>query len=408
MYIKRHIEKVITEASRTFPAVIITGPRQVGKTTVLHECFPKANYTTLDHLDTLDAALNDPERFLDVQKKPTIVDEVQYAPKLFRYVKISIDKNRGSKGRFFLTGSQRYLMMQGVDESLAGRAGTIEMLGLSLREIERGSFYEPFMPSDHYVKARLKAPFKLSVSDIWNTIFIGDLPELHASPNMNTALYYESYIDTYLRRDVRGLAQVGDLSTFNRFMSIAAQRHGQLLNKADIASKSGVSVITVTRWLSVLEASNIIYLLKPFYANSNKRLVKTPKLYFLNSGLAAKLCGLSSARELEQSNQAGAFFEGFAIAEIIKSHLNASGSFPDLYFYRDSNRNEIDLLMLKGMDIYPIEIKMSTLARAGDTNAFKYLDELKGFTRKAGAVICNCTDPLPLDDNNWACPIQLI
>lgn len=404
-YIPRHIISVVAETARTFPVTLVTGPRQVGKTTMLCEEFPHASYATLDRLDVLDAAENQPERFLEALEKPAIVDEVQYAPDLFRYVKIQSDAHPRAKGRLFLTGSQRYQMMQGVDESLAGRAGIVEMLGLSLREIRRDPFNAPFVPTAAYREKR--NPVKAD-ANIWEVMLRGDLPELNADSAMSVTRYYDSYIETYLRRDVRDLAHVGDLAKFNRFMGIVAQAHGQVLNKSDLADKTDASFQTVDRWLSVLEASSIIYLLKPFTASTTKRLVKSPKLYFLNSGLAARLCGYSSAADLEAGTQAGAFFEGFVIAEIAKSFLNTSGMMPALYYYRDSNGREIDLIIEQGMQLYPVEVKKAELARPDDAKAFHLLDIFKGYERQPGTVICQTRNPLPLPNDAWALPLSYV
>lgn len=410
MYVARHIEEAVKESARMFAAVVITGPRQVGKTTMLEQVFSKASYTTLDRVDVLEAAQADPERFLQLQEEPAIIDEIQYAPMLFRYIKIASDRQKQKKGRFFLTGSQRYAMMQGVDESMAGRAGIVEMLGLSMREIAQSSFKEPFLPSEAFIQKRRKAIEKstLSTSDIWDILFKGDLPELHVRDSISPMRYYDSYVETYLNRDVRNLAHVGDLMRFNRFLAFVSLIHGKQLNKSDLAEKAGISVPTVERWLSVLEASNIIYLLKPFYANSKKRLVKTPKLYFLNSGLAARLQGFESASTLEGSREAGSFFEGFVIAEIIKSHLNTSGAFPELYYYRDSNRNEVDLIITKGNKLYPIEIKKTSRAKTADIRAFLHLDELAGYQREQGALICNASEVLPLGKRDWVIPASYL
>ncbi len=237
MYIKRHIEDVLISAAKSFPALVISGARQVGKTTILHQCFPHASYSTLDRIDVLDAAQNNPEEFLNALIQPSIIDKVQYAPDLFRYVKILVDEKRTEKGRFFLTGSQRYLMMQGVDESLAGRAGIIAMLGLSMREIDDSKFSDPFVGGEDYLHERQKQQSSLSTTDIWNVIYKGDLPELYADESIDTAMYYESYIDAYLRRDVHNLAHVGDITTFNRFVMFTALLNGQQLNKVDLASR---------------------------------------------------------------------------------------------------------------------------------------------------------------------------
>lgn len=408
MYITRHIQEVISLSARTFPAVVVTGPRQVGKTTLLQHQFPEAAYTTFDRLDTLEAAKEDPDRFLSILQTPAIIDEVQYVPELFRAVKIAADLKRSKKGRFFLTGSQRYVMMQGVDESMAGRAGTVEMLGLSFREICEDTFRKPFFPTQEYLKSRQNESSKLKVPSVWEVIFRGDLPELYSDSEMNTMRFYDSYIETYLRRDVRDLSHVGDLSKFNRFMFLVALCHGKILNKTDLANKTDVSFATIDRWLSVLEASNIIYMLKPFYANTKKRLVKMPKVYFLNSGLAARLRGFESYSDLENDADAGSFFEGFVVAEIIKSHLNYKGTFPEVYFYRDSNGNEIDLLLLEGIKIFPVEIKSAFKSRISDAKAFGYLDELSGYQRQEGAVIYQSSEVLPLGKTDWAIPVTYI
>lgn len=409
MYLRRHIESVVKKNAQTFSALVITGPRQVGKTTMLQNLYPQASYVTLDRFDALESAQDDPEAFLDAQTEPVVIDEVQYAPDLFRYVKIASDSQKGKKGRFFLTGSQRYAMMQGVDESLAGRAGIVEMLGLSLREINEEDFTMPFWPTQKYLSERkqshAKAPDNAS---IWNMIYKGDLPELYINQELSVSLYYDSYIEAYLRRDVRDIAHVGDISKFNRFLTLTAYSHGSILNKSDLADKAGISYPTVERWLSILEASNIIYLLKPFVANTKKRIVKSPKLYFLNSALAASLSGLASPEQIMNSREAGVYFEGYVLSEIIKSHLNAKGRFPDIYYYRDSDKNEIDLVLVDGLDMYPIEVKKARTATKSDFAAFRYLDSFAGYHRKGGAVICNCETPLPFQDENWALPVTYL
>lgn len=409
MYLRRHIEDVIRQSADTFSAVVITGPRQVGKTTMLQHLYSQASYVTLDRFDVLESAQDNPEEFLDAQKEPVIIDEVQYVPDLFRYVKISSDSQRGKKGRFFLTGSQRYAMMQGVDESLAGRAGIVEMLGLSFREVQQDCFALPFWPTREYIKERERSFKELPESvDIWEYIHKGDLPELHVDRELSISLYYESYIEAYLRRDVRDLAHVGDLSKFNRFLTIVAYSHGSILNKSDLADKAGISFPTAERWLSILEASNIIYFLKPLSVNTKKRIVKSPKLYFLNSALAAHLSGMSSAGQIAKSKEAGAYFEGYVLSEIIKSHLNAKGRFPDIYYYRDSDKNEIDLVLIDGFDLYPIEVKKSQRPNKSDFGSFRYLDAFTGYHRKGGAVICNSKAPLPFRDENWAIPVTYL
>lgn len=412
MFIQRHIAPVLEATSKTFPVVIVSGPRQVGKTTLLQKQNPDAEYVTFDRLDVLRSAEESPEQFLESLMHPAIIDEVQYCPDLFRYIKINIDSNKPGKGYLFLTGSQRFQMMQGVDESLAGRAGIVAMLGLSLREVLDDPFREPFIPTDNFFKRRSSKPLD---GDVWESIWRGDLPELVADSEMDVAIYYQSYIETYLRRDVRDLAHVGDLTKFNRFLSVLALRHGQILNKSSLASECEVSLPTVERWLSVLEASSIIYFLRPFTASSKKRLVKSPKLYFLNSGLVASLLGLATAAEAASSEMAGALFEGYVVAEVAKSFLNASGRLPELYFYRDSNGKEIDLVIPDGKKLHPVEIKKAEIARPTDAKSFAALDAFAGYERSTGAVICMMGNrgsvnsrPLPLAEDVWAVPVTAI
>lgn len=411
-YIPRHISTVLEKTAATFPITIVSGPRQVGKSTTLMHDHSNATYTTFDRLDALQAAQNEPERFLSSLSRPAIMDEIQYCPELFHYIKMDIDAGARHKGQLYLTGSQRFQMMQGADESLAGRAGVVEMLGLSLREMRDDRFGEPFIPTERFIAMRHPKPMR---GDLWQTIHRGDLPELFVDQGMDASTYYSSYIETYLRRDVRDLAHVGNLATFDRFLRLVADRHGQILNKTTLASDCGISFATVDRWLSVLQASNIIYLLRPFAASTRKRLVKSPKLYFLNSGVVASLCGLNSGEEMANSPQAGAFFEGFAIAEVVKSFLNATGRFPELYYYRDSNGKEIDLVIEQGKKLYPVEIKAAEIARPADTKAFADLDAFGGYVRQPGIVLCNMRGagtgvpmPLPLSDGNTALSVAFI
>ncbi len=405
-FVPRHIGSVIRETAVTFPIVLVTGPRQVGKTTLLKQLYPDIPYETLDRLDTLDSARDEPERFLRMLSEPAIIDEVQYAPNLFRYLKIIVDEQPRRKGRILLTGSQRFQMMQGLDESLAGRVGIVEMLGLSLREMLHDSFGGPFIPTETYVAER--NPMKGASERLWDIIFRGDMPELFVDSAMSAVRYYDAYIETYLRRDVRDLAHVGELSRFNRFMGLVADLHGKILNKTDLANKADVSFQTVERWLSVLESSSLIYLLRPFAANTSKRLTKAPKLYFLNSGLVARLKGYESATELEKSRDAGAFFEGFVVAEVVKSFLNVNGIMPALSFYRDSNGNEIDLIIEKGGELYPVEIKKAEIARETDSKAFSQLDAFADYDRKPGVVICQTRDRLPMKEGAWALPVTYL
>lgn len=409
-YIPRHITSLLHKSAQAFPVTMVTGPRQAGKTTTLMREHPHAEYVTFDRLDALEAAKEEPERFLRTMEKPAIIDEIQYCPDLFRYVKLEADRSK-AKGMLFLTGSQRFQMMQGVDESMAGRAAIVEMLGLSLREMAHDGFSEPFVPTDDFIRARKPKPLR---EDIWRVAFRGDLPELASDPSMDAAMYYSSYIETYLSRDVRDLAHVGDLSKFKRFLRVVATYHGRILNKTALASACDLSFQTVERWLGVLEASNVIYLLRPFSINMKKRLVKSPKLYFLNSGVLVSLLGIANEDELARSDCSGPVFEGLVIAEVIKSFLNQTGMMPELCYYRDSNGKEIDLVIEQGRDLFPVEVKKAEMARASDTRAFGALDEVKGYRRQGGVVVCNsapgstASRPLPLPDGAWSLPITYL
>lgn len=412
MFIPRHLSSVIENVAKTFPVAIVSGARQVGKTTLLLNQHPQADYLTFDRLDILQAAENEPERFVATLTSPSIIDEVQYCPDIFRYIKLGINERRFEKDSLFLTGSQRFQMMENVDESLAGRAGIVQMLGLSLREKLFDVFNKPFIPTQEYIAQR-KAPSL--EEDIWETMLRGDLPELTADKAMDPVIYYHSYIETYLRRDVRDLAHVGDLAKFNKFLKILAFEHGRILNKTSLASACDASFATIERWLSILEASDIIYLLKPFTASTKKRLVKSPKLYFMNSGLVASLCGYESANDLRQSRNAGELFEGFVVSEIVKSFLNHNGRLPDLYYYRDSNGREIDVVIEEGRRLYPVEIKKAEIARPSDAKVFKDLDGFSGYERGNGVVICSMapsaskkTNALPITDKAWAIPVTYI
>ena len=312
-YIPRNIEPHLHQCLSLFPAVVLTGPRRVGKTFMLRKVLPDASYVQLENPDTVLSVKADPRGFLDALTLPAIIDEIQEVPELFNYIRSRIDADPEAKGRWILTGSQEALLMQNVSESMAGRAAILRL-----------------------------SPFGLGESPKV-TPFAGGYPEA-LTAGRHASIWYSSYLQTYLERDVRSILAVRDLMTFRRFLRLLATRHGQMLNKTDLAAPLGISVPTLTQWLNVLELSGIIYRVPPFYRNAGKRLVKTPKIYFADSGLLCHLLGIQSAADLRTSPFAGAVFEGFVISEVCKVQL-AAGKEAEVYYFRDEQGLEVDLVL---------------------------------------------------------------
>lgn len=407
MYVNRHLETVLQKASKMFGAVLVTGPRQVGKTTLLRNFSRGAAYVTLDDPMQLHAAIEEPSTFFKDNDPPVFVDEIQYAPNLFPYIKMQVDAKQG-KGLFYLSGSQQFKLMKNVGESLAGRLGVLNLLGFSMREYQKSSFNEAFLPTQEYFAHR-KAELKpLSYDELWKLIHRGSMPDLLLNEDYDWQLFYASYVKTYIERDVRELTQVGDEVKFFKFMIATASVTGQLLNLTSLARDVGISVTTAERWLSILVTSNIVYLLKPYANNVLKRAVKTPKLYFLDTGLAAYLTKWTTAAVLKNGAMAGAFFETFVIAEIIKSYYNQGIAEPPLYFYRDKEQQEIDLLIEDNGVLYPLEMKKHADPKVSDTKAFAVLDSIPGIQRGCGGVICTYDKLVTLKDNDKVIPIAYI
>lgn len=315
-FVHRLIENELLKAARSFPAILLTGPRRAGKTTLLKKLFPKASYYLLEDPDIIARVRTDPRSFLEEIKFPVILDEIQNAPELFNYVRTRIDGAPGKFGQWFLTGSQEAGLMKGVTESMAGRVAVFELLPFSLQE-------------------------SLKVS-----LFRGGFPEVLARPQAG-GIWFRSYLQTYLERDVRSISSIKNVATFRRFLSLLASRCGQILNKTDLAAPLGVSVPTLSEWINILEITGQIILVPPFYENFGKRLIKSPKLYFVDSGLACHLLNITSVKMLSSSPFLGALFEGFVAAEIIKSQLNA-GRRKELYYFRDQQGLEVDFLIPHG------------------------------------------------------------
>ena len=404
MYIKRHAEKTVEQLSKMFGAVLVAGPRQVGKTTMLEKLTGDINKVTLDDPIIWAGAEEESGTFFKDNPPPVFVDEIQKAPKLFEQIKMIFDRDR-KKGQFFMCGSQQFKMMKGVSESLAGRIGLVTLLGLSLRENFGVDSDVPFIPTNEYFTERKNNLANISYDDVWNIIHRGSMPELRKNPDFDWQMFYGAYVRTYIDHDVRELSEIGDTVKFTRFMVAAAASTGQLLNLASLARDVGISQPTAERWLSILVASNIVYLLQPYSNNITKRAVKTPKLYFIDTGLAAYLTKWNTPDVLKNGAMAGAFFETFVVSEIIKSYYNA-GKTPDLYYYRDIDKREIDLLIEKGDKLYPIEVKKAKNPAHADKN----FDVLKVFNKQIepGIILCMSDELIPYSRKAWFCPISLL
>jgi hypothetical protein len=386
-----------------FPAVLVTGARQVGKTTLIKHVAPDIAYLTLDDPVLLQSALNETGNFFKSTPPPLIVDEIQYAPVLFSYIKMIADES-GKKGQFYLTGSQQFRMMKNVSESLAGRIGIVNLLGLSLREIQGIDFDKEFVPSQKYLRERKRSVKPADYKEIWAIIHKGSMPALYAA-DMDWKTFYGSYVKTYIERDVRDLTQVGDELKFVKFMTVIAGRTSQMLNLSSMAGDVGISVPTAERWVSILAASNIVYLLQPYFNNITKRAVKTPKLYFLDTGLAAYLTRWSNAEVLEAGAMAGAFFETFVIAEVLKSYYNSGIFEPPLYYFRDKDRNEVDLIIEQDRVLYPLEIKKTSNPSKEHIKGFPALKRISGIQVGPGGIICMYDRMVSIDENNVTIPV---
>ena len=407
MYIPRHAEPAVEQLSKMFGAVLVAGPRQVGKTTMLQRITKDIRYATLDDMVLLESAQENSGTFFKDYPPPVFVDEIQKAPELFPQIKMILDRDH-KKGQFFMCGSQQFRMMKNISESLAGRIGLITLLGFSLREIHHVDCDLPFLPTDAYFAERKKSLVPIYYDEVWETIHRGCMPELCENPDYNWQMFYGAYVRTYIERDVRDLSEIGDTVKFAKFMTAAAAATGQLLNLASLARDVGISQPTADRWMSILVASNLVYLLPPYSNNITKRAVKTPKLYFLDTGLAAYLTKWNTVDVLKNGAMAGAFFESFVVSEIIKSYYNKGILEPPLYFYRDKDMNEIDLLIEDGGILYPIEMKKHADPQKRDMDAFAVLDKISGVRRGPGGVVCLYDNLVTLRGDDRAIPVHFL
>ena len=422
-YIKRAAEDTIAQASKMFPVLLVTGPRQVGKTFLLQRLADMQKsegvdrkYVTLDDPDARYLAKNDPALFLQRYSPPVLIDEIQYATELLPYIKMSVDRSK-KKGDFWITGSQVFRLMNNVSESLAGRVGIVNLLGLSDAEIYQEPS-EPYQTDPAHLMKRLAVRKAKGLNEIYQRIFKGSMPELYADENVDPELYYRSYVDTYLQRDIRDLAQVADEMQFYNFMTIVAAHTSKPVVYEDLASAAGISSPTAKKWLSILVSSHIIALLQPYHNNALKRTIKMPLVHFLDTGLAAYLLKWGNPEALEKGAMSGAFFESYVFSEIYKSFLNA-GKEPPIFYYRDKDQKEIDLLLYQNGVLSPIEIKKASSPEKTAIKNFRVLDpvsqnapfdglETLKVEIGTGSVICMANDLLPVDEKNWYVPAWLI
>lgn len=420
MYITRTIEKAAKAISETYPVLLVTGPRQVGKTTLLQKlALSERKYVTLDNPTFREIANNEPELFLQRFSPPVIIDEIQYATGLLEYIKIYVDTHKNC-GDFWLTGSQTFHMMKKVSETLAGRVGILRMIGLSNSEIN-GYSLPAFEVNPSTLISMLNTVKKMTMPEIFERIFKGSMPRLYEMPQTKRDGYYESYLETYISRDIKDLTQVADELSFFRFIGIVAARTATNVNYEALSNETGVTAPTAKQWLSILVSSGLVLLVEPYFNNALKRVIKAPRIYFLDTGLCAYLTRWNSPEALEAGAMSGEFFETWVVSEIYKSYIN-NGKRPPLYFYRDSNKKEIDVILQQNNTVYPIEIKKS----AAPKDAVKNFSVLKPIEKEpseedrfsgaahlktdigTGAVICLASDVLPIDNKNWYIPAWLV
>lgn len=418
--IKRHIEGVVERRSKNSKAILLTGPRQVGKSTLYKHLFGKVNQVTFDDDLLLAQAEEDMNLFLLNNPCPLMIDEVQKCPSIFNKLKIVLD-NTDEYGNFYLTGSQKLQLMEGVSESLAGRVSIVELEGLSLREIYDVPFSKHFVPTQEYIKER-EGAVKNYRKNLWETIHRGSYPELYSNPEREWMDFYQSYVKTYLERDVNKLLRAKNHLTFVKFLTCVAARTGQVVNYANISSEVGVSEVTVKEWISILEKSGIIYILKPYTSSALNRAIRSPKLYFRDTGLCCYLTRWLTPETLKNGAMAGAMFETFVINEILKSYSNEGLEYDFNVFYyngKDKKRKkengeevevdgEIDLILQEDGILYPIEIKMSASPKADMASEFDVLDGVPDKKRGMGVIICLYDKKMYLRENLIALPLEFI
>lgn len=408
MYIQRAIEKIVKELTMQYSAILITGPRQVGKTTMLKRLMEDEGnireYVTLDDMEERNLAKNDPAMFFQIHKPPVFIDEVQYAPELFSYIKIIIDKNH-NPGDFWLTGSQIFKLMQGIQESLAGRVAVLSMSSLSQREIG-GSEAIPFEINVESLRINSKNIMPADTNQIFERIWKGTMPALISGRYSDRNIFYSGYVSTYIERDVRELSGTINALKFYNFVTSVAARTGQLVNYKSIAEDADIDQVTAKNWLNIMETLGIIFYLHPYSNNVLKRTIKTPKLYFYDTGLVCYLTKWSDSQTAMTGAMSGALFENYVVSEIVKSY-QCCGTEPYIYYYRDKDAKEIDVMIEKDGKLYPIEIKKSASPKRSATNVFDIINK-SPLERGTGAVVCMSEKLGAFDKDNLIVPVWMI
>ncbi len=381
--LQRTLRTALLKAARNYPVVTVTGPRQSGKTTLLRESFPKRTYVNLEEPDQRAFASEDPRTFLGQFKGPLLIDEVQYVPQLLSYIQSIVDSRR-RPGQFVLSGSQNLLLLESVSQSLAGRVSILHLLPLSFSEIRQRACAQLAA-----IGSKAMAATRIVNADLFDLLWRGQYPSVHAT-TVAPHDWLRNYYQTYVERDVRSIVNVGDWESFNRFVRLCAGRNGQLLNTTSLGNDCGVTHSTIRRWLSILEATFIIHLLRPYHKSFSKRLIKAPKLYFLDSGLLCYLLGIRRATELASHSGRGSIFESFVIAECLKIQWHQA-VVPQVYFWRDSTGHEVDLIMERGGTPVAIEIKSGATVAADFYNGLKYWRQLAGGAAPAALIYAGDT-----------------
>lgn len=415
MYIKRNIENKLIEASKQFASITIYGSRQVGKSTLIQHLFPTIPYVTLDDIEIRDYAIRDPKGFIKYHSYPLVIDEIQKAPQLLEYIKIEIDNmkkkcltnNEPPKFLYILSGSNQFELQEAITESLAGRTCVFNLSSLSYNEIKgrkSSSYFNPSIDNLRDKEKLLNENYR-SRKEIFEDIFVGGMPE-YISLQLNRDMFFKSYITTYIEKDVKRIISTVKETTFMNFMKYVALRTACQLDYTEISRSIGIDARTVKGWISILETSGIIKIIQPYASNLSDRIIKTPKLYFMDTGLCTYLCGIPSAEILEKSAFAGSFYETYVISEIIKSFYNAYKKVDDIYYYRDKDQHEVDLIIDSFDSIYPIEIKKD-INPVSHTKKFTILKKYKKIIN-TGLVIDSSNKVFPINDEVYYCPIDII